>query len=84
MPNANVFEGRHPDPRQRRLQSRRQARGDRAVERRVRASAWRSVLAEHKLVNLKNVELLAADPVAAPRHETALAVLGISSGFETA
>jgi transcription-repair coupling factor (superfamily II helicase) len=41
------------------------------------------VLAEHKLVNLKNVASW-PEALALPRHETALVVLGINSGFETA
>ena len=41
------------------------------------------VLAEHKLVNLTPVASW-PQALALPRHETALAILGIESGFETA
>ncbi len=41
------------------------------------------VLAEHKLVNLKTVDSW-PQTLSLGRHETALAVLGINSGFETA
>ncbi len=77
--NANVFEAvtRHVNAVQ--------AAGKRAV-----IALWSdgsrdrmaSVLAEHKLVNLKSVNSW-PQALSLPRHETALAVLGISSGFET-
>jgi transcription-repair coupling factor (superfamily II helicase) len=79
-PNANVFEAvtRHVN-------------GLHAAGKRAVIALWSEgsrermshVLAEHKLVNLKNVDSW-PQALALPRHETALAVLGISSGFETA
>ncbi len=78
--NANVFEAvtRHVNSLQ--------AAGKRAV-----IALWSDgsrermshVLAEHKLVNLTAVESW-PQALRLPRHETALAVLGINSGFETA
>ncbi len=79
-PNANVFEAvtKH-------------VHGLQASGKRALIALWSEgsrermahVLAEHKLVNLKNVASW-PDALALPRHEIALAVLGINAGFETA
>ena len=78
-PNANVFEA-----------VTKYVHGLQASGKRALIALWSdgsrdrmaSVLAEHKLVNLKNVASW-PEALALPRHEIALVVLGINSGFQT-